>query len=138
MRGEKNVSRIDWMHGWYILRTDVLQPLTPFIFVFALDWVGEMVKARAYQVFSMIAVLCSTVWLLLSYTITGNVAASYFGLAFVMTATVFILRFIQFTTLDYAVIFACFMSASASDSFSGRAFGLALPILYIFTALLVF
>ena len=113
-----------------------LIPIVIFMVLFVLDFMGNKIKHKAYQIFAIILTLCITAGFILYSAGSGSNTMSFLALAFVMTATVFILNFIKLSILDYTVMFSCFACIARFVGITSTTFGVALPILYVFIVLL--
>ena len=111
-------------------------PIAAFTTLLILDYIGNKIKHRAFHAFAVVIALFSAAGLLFYRPISGSTTMSYLAPAVVMTAVIFILRFVKLTVLDYAVIFACFTCIARFVWHQTWWFGSALPILYVFIVIL--
>ena len=111
-------------------------PALALLFLFFLIFLGNKVKHRVYQVLFIIISLFVCVFFLLFFPLPGSVAMLNLAVAFVMTVTVYIFKFIKLSILDYSVMFACFFSIVRFIGFNPLLFGSPLTVLYFFIAFL--
>jgi len=119
-----------------ILFFKVLLILVVFAIVFIINRIGNKVHSKIYHGFAIIFLLSVICAVSIRWTISGSIQIAYLSLAFIMTATIFILRFIRFSLPDYIAMFSCFYFVARFVGFTPDYFGTALPILYVFLVLL--
>ena len=79
-----------------------------FAFLFALAAIGRRVQNKFYHVPATVLALGITAAPTVYWSRPGSMIMFNLAVAFVMTATVFILNFVKLRPLDYAVLFSCF------------------------------
>ena len=132
----KSILHSFFAYAWSNLLHLLIVPLAVIFFLLILDALGNRVKQRSYPIAASVIVLLSSVGIIIYSATTGSVAVSYLALAFVMTAVVAVLRFVELTALDYAVMFGCFACVIRFVGLDSWLFGSALPTLYVFFVVL--
>ncbi len=119
-----------------LIFVDFLIPIAILTVLFAIDFIGNKAQHWVHTAIAITLTMCVAAGILLYSPISGSITASYFVLAFVMTAVVFILHFIKLSAVDYATLFACFICISRFVGLHPSWFGGSLTILYVFIILL--
>jgi len=141
MRGEKDMTSFN-LFLFYVYRS-TFSPLIIFTFLFITCFLENKIKNRVATIIATILALGVTVLPIIYLSVTGSMAMLNLAVAFVMTATVFILNFVKLSLLDYIVLFSSFAYISRFVGIGQplatitALSGLSIPALYTFIALLV-
>ena len=98
----------------------------------AMDFADKKTDRKGFRAVAALFALASVAGIVTIRFIPGSIAISYLTLAFVMTAVVFILKFVRLTGLDYVVMFACFTCINRFVGLDAWLFGSALSVSCIF------
>jgi len=116
-----------------------------FSFLFALMAIDKLLcRSHTNKIYHTIATALAigvTIAPIVYWNTPGSMAMINLAIAFVMTATIFILNFRKLLPLDYAVLFSCFTFISRfvglSATLANLQLGIALSALYVFLAVLL-
>ena len=112
-----------------------------FSFLLALVFIESKAQSKIFHIIATILALGVAAAPIIYWDHhAGSIVMFNLAVAFVMTATIFILNFAKLLPLDYAVLFSCFVFISRfvgmRPSLANMRVGLALSALYVFIVIL--
>jgi len=125
-----------------IYRSD-FSPLIVLSFLFALGIIAKKWPHKAVEVIATILAFSVTIVPTIHWFTPGSITMLRLAIAFVMTATVFILNFVKLRILDYAILFSCFaflsrfVGIASSVTHIASRLGMALPALITLITILI-
>ncbi|MCL2839639.1 MAG: GHKL domain-containing protein [Defluviitaleaceae bacterium] len=109
----------------------VFSPVIVFSFLFMLGFLGNKINSKIFHIFAIILAAGVTAVPVFYFANPGSIMMMNLAITLVMTVTVFILNFVKFTPLDYAILFSSFYYVVRFRSFSSLFFGMSLSVLFI-------
>lgn len=122
--------------------TNVIHSVTQSSFIvlifaccFLIAYISKRLSKKSLEyIFSVLVVALATTYVFIN--VPGSVFISYFALAFVMVSAVFILKFINFTFLEYSLFFSMFILSMPFIDASALLYGKVMFFIIAFVAIL--
>ena len=124
-----------------IYRSDFSPLLIP-LFLFALGIIAKRWPSKVVEAITIILALGVTALPTIFWFNPGSMTMFNLAVSFVMTSTIFILNFVKFRIVDYAILFSCFVFLSRFAGISEATiqlvsnFGLSISALFTLVAIL--